>query len=113
MADLAATYHQQGRSKEAEEIKLEVLELRKEVLGEKHPDTIYSMADLAATYHQQDLAATYHQQGRSKEAEEIYVEVLELRKEVLGEKHPDTIHSMADLAATYHQQGRSKEAEEI
>ena len=30
------------------------------------------------------------------------MEVLELRKEVLGEKHPDTIGSMASLAATYH-----------
>jgi hypothetical protein len=49
------------------------------------------------------LAATYHQQGRSREAEEIYVEVLKLRTDVLGEKHPDTIESMASLAATYHQ----------
>jgi hypothetical protein len=59
------------------------------------------------------LATTYHQQGRSTEAEQIYVDVLELRKEVLGERHPDTIWSMAELAATYHQQGQSKEAEEL
>jgi Tetratricopeptide repeat len=44
-------------------------------------------------------------QGRSGEAEKIVVNVLQLRKEVLGEKHPDTIQSMASLAATYHQQG--------
>jgi tetratricopeptide (TPR) repeat protein len=93
-----------GRSREAEEIVVEVLELRREVLGEKHPDTIGSMAS---------LAATYYQQGRSREAEEINMEVLELRREVLGEKHPDTIRSMASLATTYHQQGRSREAEEI
>jgi len=36
MGDLATTYHQQGRSKEAEEIKVNVLQLRKEVLGERH-----------------------------------------------------------------------------
>ena len=52
MANLATTYHQQGQSKKAEEIKIEVLQLRKEVLGEKHPDTISSMASLAATYYQ-------------------------------------------------------------
>jgi Tetratricopeptide repeat len=44
-------------------------------------------------------------QGRSGEAEKIVVNVLQLRKEVLGEKHHDTIQSMASLAATYHQQG--------
>jgi Tetratricopeptide repeat len=44
-------------------------------------------------------------QGRSGEAEKIVVNVLQLRKEVLGEKHRDTIQSMASLAATYHQQG--------
>jgi hypothetical protein len=72
----------QGRSGEAEEISVKVLELRREVLGEKHPDTIESMTS---------LAATYYQQGQSGEAEEIYVKVLELRREVLGERHPDTI----------------------
>jgi Tetratricopeptide repeat len=94
----------QGRSGAAEEIVVKVLGLRKEVLGEKHPDTIRSMAG---------LAAIYHQQGRSGAAEEINIKVLGLRKEVLGEKHPYTIESMAVLAAIYHQQGRSGAAEEI
>jgi tetratricopeptide (TPR) repeat protein len=66
------------------------------------PHTIWSMAS---------LAATYHMQGRYDEAERSYVEVLELRREVLGEKHPDTIGSMASLAAIYHAQGRYDEAE--
>ena len=30
------------------------------------------------------------------------MEMLKLRKEVLGEKHLGTIRSMAELAATYH-----------
>lgn len=51
---------------------IKVLELRKEVLGERHPDTIESMVS---------LVSTYHQQGRSGEAEEINIKVLELRKE--------------------------------
>jgi hypothetical protein len=66
-----------------------VLELCKEVLGPKHPDTIRAMAN---------LAATWWQQGRSNEAEPLQVEVLELYKEVLGPKHPDTIRAMANLA---------------
>ncbi|KAI9816089.1 MAG: Kinesin light chain [Thelocarpon impressellum] len=51
MASLAATYHQQGRSKEGEELKVQVLELRKDVLGERYPATLDSMASLAATHH--------------------------------------------------------------
>jgi hypothetical protein len=97
MASLAATYHAQERYDEAEKIKVEVLALRRDVLGEKHPDTIESMAELAVTYHAQE---------RYDEAEKIKVEVLALRRNVLGEKHPDTIRSMAELATTYHAQRR-------
>jgi Tetratricopeptide repeat len=39
----------------------------------------------------------YWEQGQSDEAEGLEIQVLELRKEVLGEKHPDTIRAMADL----------------
>ncbi|KAH6714712.1 P-loop containing nucleoside triphosphate hydrolase protein [Leptodontidium sp. MPI-SDFR-AT-0119] len=97
-------YWEQGRSDEAEQLDTDVLELRKDVLGAKHPDTIRAMAS---------LAATWWQQGRSNEAEQLEIEVLELRKEVLGAKHPDTIKAMANLAATWRQQGRSDEAEQL
>ncbi|KAM0540048.1 hypothetical protein ACHAO7_011577 [Fusarium culmorum] len=96
--------YERGRWREREPVDSRGWDLRRRKLGEKHPDTIRSMAD---------LATTYHQQGRSNEDEEISVKVLELRREVLGEKHPDTISSMADLATTYHEQGRYDEAEEI
>ncbi|KAH7000710.1 P-loop containing nucleoside triphosphate hydrolase protein [Ilyonectria destructans] len=51
--------------------------------------------------------------GRYDEAEEISVKVLDLQREVVGEKHPDTIRSMASLAATYYMQGRYGEAETL
>ncbi|KAF5261751.1 hypothetical protein FOXYS1_7546 [Fusarium oxysporum] len=94
--------YDRGRWREKEPVDSRTWGLRRAILGEKHPDTIRSMAS---------LAVTYHAQGRYKEAESIYQEVLELRREVLGEKHPGTIRSMADLTATYHNQGRYKEAE--
>jgi tetratricopeptide (TPR) repeat protein len=97
-------YLYQGRSDEAEKLEVEVLELSKNVLREKHPDTILAMAN---------LAATWWQQGRSDKAEKLQVEVLELRKKVLGEKHPDTVTAMANLAVTWQQQGRSDEAEKL
>ncbi len=82
-------YWEQGQSNEAEGLQVQVLELRKAVLGEEHPDTITAMAN---------LASTRWQQGRSDEAEGLEVQVLELRKAVLGEEHPDTITAMANLA---------------
>ncbi|KAJ0141538.1 Uncharacterized protein HZ326_15633 [Fusarium oxysporum f. sp. albedinis] len=96
--------YDRGRWREREPVDSRAWVLRRKVLGEKHPDTIRSMAD---------LAATYHAQGRHDEDEEIAVKVLKLRREVLGEKHPDTIRSMAALATTYHEQGRYVEAEGI
>ncbi|PYH52144.1 uncharacterized protein BO96DRAFT_469401 [Aspergillus niger CBS 101883] len=93
-----------GRWKEAEELEVQVLELRKRVLGPEHPDTLASMST---------LAWTYWYQGRWKEAEELQVQVLELSKQVLGPEHPGTLTSMSDLAMTYRNQGRWKEAEEL
>jgi tetratricopeptide (TPR) repeat protein len=104
LAHMSMYYWQQGRSEEAEKLEVEVLELRKSVLGEKHPDTILAMVN---------LSLTWWQQGRSEEAEKLQVEVLELQKSVLGEKHPDTISAMANLASTWWQQGRSEEAEKL
>ncbi|WAO94549.1 NB-ARC domain-containing protein [Fusarium falciforme] len=96
--------YERGRWREKEPVDSRALKLRREVLGEKHPDTIWSMAS---------LAATYHDQGRYDEAERLKDETLDLQREVLGEKHPDTIRSMADLAMTYHEQGRYDEAERL
>jgi hypothetical protein len=104
LARMGTYYFYQGRSDEAEKLQVEVLELSKTLLGEKHPDTITAMAN---------LASTWWQQGRSDEAEKLQVEVLKLRKSVLGEKHPDTITAMASLASTWWQQGRSDEAEKL
>ena len=86
-----------GRYKEAEELFIEVMETKKRVLGEEHPDTLGSMAN---------LASTYRNQGRWNEAEKLDVQVIETRKRVLGDEHPDTLTSMANLASTYWNQGR-------
>jgi len=98
-------YHwEEGRSKEAEELEVQVLDLRKSVLGEKHPDTIRAMANLAVTYH-----IRHHYD----EAEKLEVNVLNLRRQILGNKHPDTKLARENLAATYRQQGRYDKVEEL
>jgi Tetratricopeptide repeat len=55
-----------------------------------------------------NLASTYRGQGRWKEAEVLEVRVLEMRKAVLGQEHPDTLTGMANLASTFWNQGRWK-----
>ncbi|EMD63677.1 hypothetical protein COCSADRAFT_118835, partial [Bipolaris sorokiniana ND90Pr] len=104
MANLASTYWNQGRWKEAEELQAKELGICSRVLGDEHPNTLTSMAN---------LASTYRNQGRWKEAEELKVQVIETSKRVLGDEHPDTLTSMANLASTYRNQGRWKEAEEL
>ena len=104
IANLASTYSNQGRWKEAEELEVQVMETRKKVLGDEHPSTLSSIAN---------LASTYSNQGRWKEAEELEVQVMETRKKVLGDEHPSTLSSIANLASTYSNQGRWKEAEKL
>ncbi|KAK0744092.1 hypothetical protein B0T18DRAFT_196285 [Schizothecium vesticola] len=95
-------YH--GQWKEAERFSMQAKELRKRVLGEEHPDTLWSMTE---------LASIYAYQGRWKEAESLEVQVLRTKQKVLGEEHPDTLISMANLASTYCVQGRWKQAEDL
>jgi hypothetical protein len=47
MGNLASTYMNQGRWKEAEMLEVVVMEKRKQVLGDDHPDTLASVANLA------------------------------------------------------------------
>ena len=101
---VALFLHQRGRWRENEPLIKTALRLRRNVLGEKHPDTIQIMVP---------LAITYRKQGRYSEAEEISVKLLDLSREVLGENHPNTASSMAGLATTYHAQGQYNKAEEI
>jgi tetratricopeptide (TPR) repeat protein len=58
-------------------------------------------------------ALTLYSDGRYEEAEELFVQVMQTRKRVLGDEHSYTLTSMANLASTYRNQGRWKEAEEL
>ena len=50
MANLASTYHSQGRWDEAEKTFVDVINAREAKLGSDHPDTLGSMANLASTH---------------------------------------------------------------
>jgi hypothetical protein len=53
MQNLATTFSNQGRLKEAEMLDVQVLEMRQKALGQKHPDTLASMIGLVSTYQHQ------------------------------------------------------------
>ena len=89
---ISTVYFYEGRWKEAEELDMQVVETGKRVLGEEHPDTLRSMAN---------LASTYSKQGRWKEAEELRVKDTAICINLLGPEHPETLMSMANLASTY------------
>ncbi|KIM93182.1 hypothetical protein OIDMADRAFT_138250 [Oidiodendron maius Zn] len=103
-ANLATIFRNQGRWKEAEDLEVQVMEIRKKVLGAEHPDTLRIM---------NDLVLTLGNQGRWKEAEDLHVQVIETTKRVLGTEHPDTLTSMYSLASMFRNQGRWNEAEEL
>jgi Tetratricopeptide repeat len=65
--------------------------MRKRVLGQEHLDMLTSIAN---------LALTYRNQGQWKEAEELEVQVIEIRKMVLGQEHPDMLMSINNLTWT-------------
>jgi len=60
-----------------------------------------------------NLAGLYESQGKYDEAEPLYVECLRMRREVLGDNHPDTLSSMNNLAVLYKSQGKYDEAEPL
>ena len=91
-ANFAQVLGENGDWNSAEELEIQVMEMRKEFLGAEHPSTLLSMGN---------LASTYSNQGRWSEAEQLEVQVMEMRKKFLGVEHLDTLTSMENLASTY------------
>ena len=90
MTNLATTYMSQGQWKEAEELGVQLMEIRKRVLGEEHPDTLLSM---------HNLAFIWKGQGRDAEAIKLMENCARLRASALGVDHPHTVDSAATLVS--------------
>ena len=80
----------------------EILEFRKNILGEEHPDTL----DTGFS-----LALILVQQGKLLKAEDVHRKVLKVRERVLGREHPDTINSIYRLALIRGMQGELLKAD--
>jgi serine/threonine protein kinase len=96
------TYSDLGLYSDAQRQAARALDLRRRNLGERHPDTLASM---------HDLATLQWEQGNNAEAERLYAKALEGRRQVLGELHPDTLSSMHYLGLVYLEEAKYSEAE--
>ena len=65
-------------------------------------------SDLAWRY-----AMAFYSDGQYNKAEELFTQVMETRKRILGGEHPFTLACIANLATAYRDQQRWKEAEEL
>ncbi|KAL7796270.1 hypothetical protein V8C43DRAFT_304161 [Trichoderma afarasin] len=101
---IADYFNLEGKWSQAEMFHTEAREIRRELLGADHLDTLNSM---------HSLAFTYICQGRWKEAEDLNVQVMETYKIKLGADHLYTLTSISNLASTYVYQCRWKEAEDL
>ncbi|KAL6808471.1 P-loop containing nucleoside triphosphate hydrolase protein [Trichoderma sp. SZMC 28015] len=82
----------------------QVVEYRREILGEDDPMTIDSLSDLATA-----ILLT----GDYAESEKMQREALARSEQVLGLKHNDTLNCMAHLASVLDEQGKTEEAEKM
>jgi serine/threonine protein kinase/tetratricopeptide (TPR) repeat protein len=104
------TYRRLGDYRAAEPHLERVVDLLRVNLGEENLDTLKAMNNLAGLYHVQGL---YHAQGQLAKAESLYVKVLEVRRRVLGDTHPDTFTAMNNVAGIYQAQGQFTKAEPL
>ncbi|WP_397327044.1 tetratricopeptide repeat protein [Nostoc sp. FACHB-110] len=94
----------EGKYSEAIPLAERVLAIRKQILGEEHPDVAGSL---------NNLAALYKSQGRYADAEPLYRQALSMKKRLLGQEHPDVANSLNSLAELYNSQGRYADAEPL
>jgi tetratricopeptide (TPR) repeat protein len=112
-SNLAISYSDSGRAREALELREQVLADRERLLGPDHPDTLTSRSNLADSYRAAGLADSDRAAGRMDEAVALDEGVLADRERVLGPDHPDTVRARSSLADSYSNAGRIQEALEL
>ena len=93
-----------GDWKLAEQLGIELLNMRGKVLGAEDQYTLISMGI---------LAEIYCYQGKWNKAEQLEGQVLNMNKKLLGAEHPHTLKSMGNLARIYTDEGNLNEAEQL
>ncbi|NUO44484.1 MAG: tetratricopeptide repeat protein [Streptomyces sp.] len=86
---LARAYHDIGNYAEARRLDEETLARRRQLLGDDHPETLKTAANLAIR-----MAAL----GETEQARALSEDTLARQRPVLGEDHPDTLNTANGLA---------------
>lgn len=76
----------------------------RQLLGDRHPDTLTAMSN---------LARVLHDRGELEQARRLHEQALAARREVLGDLHPDTLTSVCNVARVLHDQGELDQAERL
>jgi CHAT domain-containing protein len=90
-----------GPAPEAGPLLQKALDIRRQVLGEDHPDT-------ARSYN--NLAMNLHAQGKYAEAGPLLQKALDIWRQALGEDHPSTATGYNNVAMILNAQGKYAEA---
>jgi eukaryotic-like serine/threonine-protein kinase len=99
---LADLYEDLGLYAAAMPLQLSALAIRRRTLGEEHPETIRSVAN---------MGVLLHGVGRWAEAEPYYREALERYRRVAGEEHPSTLTALGNMGYVLYAQSKWTEAE--
>ncbi len=88
----------------------ETVQLRKPVPNKEEHIFDSSDKDINTLESRSNLADFYLKCGLSKEAMQLFQQILEARRRLLGNEHPDTLKVMNDLAKSFTVLGRYQEA---
>ena len=98
---LGMLLHTMGQLEEAKPLLVEALKARKEMLGDRHRDTLVSIAQLGWLL--KDM-------GQLEQARSLLEEVLQARRETLDDRHRDTLISISNMGALLIEMGQLEEA---
>jgi tetratricopeptide (TPR) repeat protein len=100
----ASFFTEEGRYSAAEQLHRRAFERRKALLGDEHPDTLWSMGA---------LGGILIDRGDFGEAEPILHKTIAMTGKLLGMEHRDTLTAMNDLASLFKRNGKPLEAEQL
>jgi hypothetical protein len=105
LLDRAGTYlHTRGEPRPARPLVERAFELRRQALGDEHPDTLTSA---------NGLAGVLYRLGEGERARQLFANTLTQRRQVLGEDHPDTLTSANGLAVVLRMLGEHERARQL
>jgi tetratricopeptide (TPR) repeat protein len=95
---------ERARYAEAEPLYQRALSIREQQLGALHPNTAFSL---------NNLALLYDDQGKDEQAEPLVVRALAIYEQQLGPEHPHTASILIHLGYIYRHQGKYEQAEPL